>query len=310
MISNLNAQSQQFLDEINDIQQTINTATNEVSSGYQVTAASDDPDVVSELLQLRSNLAMNTQVTSNLSAATSNVNVAESALTQANQLIQSAISLAAQGATGTSTASSNQELAGQVQVILEQMVSCANTQSGDTYVFGGDDPTTQPYQVDLSSGNGVDQLNTASATAQVQNPSGGSFSVSETAQEIFDARNSDGSYASDNVFAALTNLYNGLMSNNQTDITNSTTQLQSAANQLSDSLAFYGTAQDQLQDASTSASNYNTELQTQIGNLQDADITAASLELTEGTTQLQAAYEVEAKIPQSTLFDYLAPASS
>jgi flagellar hook-associated protein 3 FlgL len=305
MISYLNAQAQQFLTAVNNVQQQINTATEQVSSGLAVQVASDQPDVVSELLQVRTNLQLNTQITNNLSSATTDNNVAESALTQANSLLTTAISIAAEGATGTSSASTDQELAGQVESILQQMVSCANTQSGEAYVFGGDDATDPPYQLDLSSGNGVDQLTSATATRQVQNPAGGSFAVSQTAQQIFDDRNSDGTYASDNVFAALTNLYNGLMNNDQTTVENATTSLQLASNHLNESLAFYGTVQDQLQNASNFASSYNTQLQTQIGQLEDADVTAASLELSEGTTQLQAAFEAESKLPQTTLFNYL-----
>jgi flagellar hook-associated protein 3 FlgL len=305
MISNLSPQSQQFVADLTSIEQQISTASQQVSSGLKIQVASDDPDSISDLLQLRSSLQMNNQVTNNLSLATGDANAAESSLSQATQLMDTAVSLAAEGATATSTASTRQQLAGQVQVILQQMVSYANTQSGQTYVFGGDADTSPPYQYDLSSPNGVDQLTTAAATRQVQNPAGGSFPVSQTAQQIFDDRNPDGSDANDNVFASLTNLYNGLMNNDQSAITNSTTQLQAASNHLNDSLAFYGTVQDQLQAATTYASSYNTQLQTQISNLQDADVTAASLELTEGTTQLQAAYEVQSRMPQTTLFDYL-----
>ncbi|HEY7387179.1 MAG TPA: flagellin [Bryobacteraceae bacterium] len=305
MISSLDSQAQQFLTAVNNVQQQINTATERVSSGLKVRVASDEPDVVSELLQLRTNLQVNTQITNNLSSATTDTNISESALSQANTLLQTAISLAAQGATGTATAATRQELAGQVQAILQQMVSCANTQSGQVYVFGGDAATNPPYQIDVSSGNGVDQLTSAAATRQVQNPAGGSFAVSQTAQQIFDDRKSDGTYASDNVFAALTNLYNGLMNNDQTAVENSTTALQAASNHLNESLAFYGTVQDQLQNASNFAASYNTQLQTQIGQLQDADVTAASLELSEGTTQLQAAFAAESRIPQTTLFNYL-----
>jgi flagellin-like hook-associated protein FlgL len=46
-------------------------------------------------------------------------------------------------------------------------------------------------------------------------------------------------------------------------------------------------------------------LQTQIGNIQDADIASASLELNEGSTQLQAAFEAQAKMPTTSLFSYL-----
>ncbi|HLI86071.1 MAG TPA: flagellin [Bryobacteraceae bacterium] len=305
MISYLNAQAQQFLTAVETVQQQINTATEQVSSGLKVQFASDQPDVVSELLQLHTNLELNNQITNNLSAATTDNTVAQSALTQANSLLQTAVGIAAQGATSTATAATRQELAGQVQAILQQMVSLANTQSGEVYVFGGDAATSPPYQYDLSSGNGVDQLTSAAATQQVQNPQGGSFPVSQTAQQIFDDRNADGTYASDNIFATLTNLYNGLMNNDQTAVENATTALQLSSNHLNEALAFYGTVQNQLQNASSFAASYNTQLQTQIGQLQDADVAAASLELSEGTTQLQAAFEAESRIPQTTLFNYL-----
>jgi flagellar hook-associated protein 3 FlgL len=305
MISNLSPQSQQFLADINSVQQQIYTANQQVSSGLKVQVASDDPDVISELLQLHTNLQKNTQITNNLGLATSDANVAETSLNSATQLMDTAISLAAQGATATATASSRQALAEQVQSILSEMVSYANTQSDGHYLFSGDTDTTPAYQLDPASGNGVDQISTAAATKQVENPAGGSFAVSETAQQIFDDRNSDGTYANDNVFAALTNLYNGLINNDTTAITNATTSLQQASNHLNDSLAFYGTVQDRLQDATNFASNYNIQLQTQIGQLEDADVAAASLELSQGTTQLQAAFDVEAKMPQTTLFDFL-----
>jgi flagellar hook-associated protein 3 FlgL len=305
MISNLNPQSSQFLADIDRVQQQITTATQQVSSGLKVQVASDEPDVISELLQLRTSLQKNTQITNNLALATSDANVSETSLNSATQLMDTAISLAAQGATATATAPSRQALAGQVQSILSQMVSYANTQSDGHYVFSGDTDTTPAYQLDSLSANGVDQIATAAATKQVENPAGGSFAASQTAQQIFDDRNADGTFANDNVFAALTSLYNGLMSNNTTAITNATTSLQQASNHLNESLAFYGTVQDRLQDATTFASNYNTQLKTQIGQLEDADVAAASLELSQGTTQLQAAFEVEGRMPQTTLFSYL-----
>jgi flagellin-like hook-associated protein FlgL len=153
--------------------------------------------------------------------------------------------------------------------------------------------------------NGVDQLIVSSATRLVENPAGGFFAVSETAQTIFDARNADGTYASDNVFAALTSLYNGLVKNDTTAITNSMGSLQQASDHLNISLAFYGNVQTRIQDATTFAGNYDIQLRTQIGQEQDADIAAASLELSQGTTQIQAAFEMEARIPKTTLFDFL-----
>ena len=49
-----------------------------------------------------------------------------------------------------------------------------------------------------------------------------------------------------------------------------------------------------------------TQLQTQIANLQDADLTGSILTLNQDQTQEQAALQSEARIPRTTLFDFLA----
>jgi flagellar hook-associated protein 3 FlgL len=305
MISNLSPQSQQFLADAASAQQRIALANRQLSSGLKIQAASDGPDVVSELLQLRANLLKNSQLTDNLGLAKTDADVADTSLSSATQLMDTALSLAAQGATATTDGSGRQAIAGQVEGILERMVSYANTQSAGRYVFGGDAETSPPYRLDLSHANGVDQLTTAAATRLIEDPAGGTFPASQTAQQIFDDRNPDGSIANDNVFAALNNLRVALQNNDVAGVTAATTSLKAASDHLNVSLGYYGSVQNRIQDAATWASNCNLQLQTQISQLQDADVAAASLELTEGTTQLQAAFASEARIPRNTLFDYL-----
>jgi flagellar hook-associated protein 3 FlgL len=170
MISNLSPQSQQFLADVAFAQQRIAVANQQLSSGLKIQAASDGPDVVSELLQLRANLQKNSQLTDNLGLAKTDADVAYASLSSATQLMDTALSLAAQGATATTTAAGRQAIAGQVQGILEQMVGYANTQSGGRYVFGGDAETSPPYQLDLSQANGVDQLTTAAPPGALKIP--------------------------------------------------------------------------------------------------------------------------------------------
>jgi flagellar hook-associated protein 3 FlgL len=305
MISNLSPQSQQFLAAVDSAQQRIAVANQQLSSGLKIQTGSDGPDVVSELLQLRANLQKNSQITNNLGLAKTDADVADTSLSSATQLMDTALSLAAQGATATTDASGRQAIAGQVEGILEQMVAYANTQSGGRYIFGGDADSSPPYQLDLSQANGVDQLTTSAATRLIEDPAGGSFPSSQTAQQIFDDRNPDGSVANDNVFAVLNNLRIALLNNDTNGTTAATTSLKAASDHLNVSLAYYGVVEDRIQNAATWAGNYNLQLQTQIGQLQDADVAAASLELTQGTTQFQAAFASEASLPRYTLFDFL-----
>ena len=69
MISNLSPQSQQFLAAVDSAQQRIAVANQQLSSGLKIQTASDGPDVVSELLQLRANLQKNSQITNNIGLA-------------------------------------------------------------------------------------------------------------------------------------------------------------------------------------------------------------------------------------------------
>jgi flagellar hook-associated protein 3 FlgL len=308
MITNLSAASQAFLNDLALIQQNINTASEQVSSGLKLNVASDEPDQIGSVLQLRANIAQNNQILTNLGAVQTEANTAGQALESASELMDQAVSLATEGANSDTTPSQDQALADQVQNILEQMVNYSVTNVGGRYIFGGDDDQSPPYQLDLSSGNGVDQLTTGAATRQIQDPAGGSFSVDQTAQQIFDDRNADGTYATDNVFASLTTLLNALQSNNTTTVASSISSLQAANAHLNSALSFYGSVQDRLQSATDYANNYNVQLQTQLSQEQDADVTSAALELTQGNTQLQAAYSMEAKLPTQSLFSYLPPA--
>jgi flagellar hook-associated protein 3 FlgL len=219
--------------------------------------------------------------------------------------MDSATQLAAEGVNATSTAQTRQTLGLQVQDLLSQMVSLSQTQVQGRYIFSGDDDQNPSYQVDLTAANGVDQLSTAAATRLVQNPEGGTFQASQTAQQIFDDRNSDGSAAPDNVFAALNSLRTALLTNNAAGITAAQTAVQKASVQLNNAQSFYGNVETQIQSATTYASSYSTQLQSQISGLQDADVTSAATELTQANTQLQAAFEAQAKMPTTTLFSFL-----
>ena len=64
--------------------------------------------------------------------------------------------------------------------------------------------------------------------------------------------------------------------------------------------------ENRIQDASNFATSYDTQLRTEISNIEDADIPSAALELTQSNTQLEAAMTMQGKMPTSTLFNYLA----
>jgi flagellar hook-associated protein 3 FlgL len=306
MIVNLPPNSLLFLANLSRLQTSTSQAQQQLSSGYKVQTASDAPDQISALLQLESNLNANTQTSKNLSNVKAQVDTGETSLNTAVQLVQQAVSLGAQGANTIQTAQARQALATQVQSIQQQLVGLANTAVAGRFIFSGDADGSASYQLDSASATGVDRLVTTTATRQIQGPDGQSFGVSKTAQDIFDHRNPDDTLASDNVFAAVNSLSVALTNNDTAGINTALTSLHLASSYINSQQAFYGTAQDHVNAAITSAQNQDVSFRTQISNIRDADITSATLQLTQGQADQQAALAAESKMPQKSLFDFLA----
>jgi flagellin-like hook-associated protein FlgL len=96
-----------------------------------------------------------------------------------------------------------------------------------------------------------------------------------------------------------------LNSNSTPAIATANSGLSNVGTYLNSQLAFYGTAQDAVAAATTSAATLTTQLQTQIAGIQDADETQSILNLTQAQTEQQAALQSFQQIPRTSLFDYL-----
>jgi flagellar hook-associated protein 3 FlgL len=301
----INTAARNFLADVSKIQTALTEASQQVSSGYKVTQASDAPDQISTLLQLEANLQSNTQITTNLSNVKAQVDTGESAVGSAVQLVENALSLGAEGASSIATAGQRQTLAQQIQNVLSQVVGISNTTVAGKYIFSGDQSTSPSYQLDAASPTGVDRLITTQATQQIQDTSGVSFAIGKTAQDIFDHRNPDDTVAPDNVFAALNSLQIALANNDTPGINTALASLQTASDYLNQQQAFYGGVQNQVAASTTAAQNQSVSLKIQIGSIRDADLTQAAVELTAGQTAESAAFSAEAKLPTTSLFNYL-----
>jgi flagellar hook-associated protein 3 FlgL len=306
MISSLDGSSQLFLANVNQVQDHLAKVNREITSGKKINQASDAPDQVESLLQLRADEQHNQQIQSNLALAQTSAQSADDALAAAIQLMDRAVTLAAQGATSTTDTAGRQSLAQVVQALQSQMVAYSQTTVQGRYIFSGDSPQTAVYSYDSTGTNGVDQLATVSGTLLVEHPAGGSFLAAKTATEIFDQRNSDGTVAAGNVFAALSSLQTALANDDPASVTQAMDSLKAASEHLNSMQAFYGAVETRIQDAQTFAGQHDTQLQTQLSQKEDADVTGDTLDLNQSQIHLQAAFQMQASMPRKSLFDYLA----
>lgn len=183
---------------------------------------------------------------------------------------------------------------------MQDMVGITATQVNGRYVFSGDNDQTAPYALDLAQPNGVTAYAGSASTREAKHPDGSSFALSRTADAIFDNSN-----PGESVFGSLSRLQQAVLDNNPAETQNALSGLQTAQDHLHTEAAFYGMAQNRIRQATDYAANKDTELQTHLNSIQDADVTAAILELQDAEFQRQAALSARAKVPPTSLFDYL-----
>ncbi len=299
--------SQQYLTDLAKTQAQMQQAQAQVSSGYRLQEASDDPSAIADIYQLQASLAQNKQIQTNLGNVQSGLSSADTALQSAVSQIQTAITLATQGASTTTTSGEMADLATQVSQIMQNLVGVANTNVNGSYIFSGDQSTQPSYQVDASQPEGVQQLLTTTSTSVIQDVNGTAIAVGKTASEIFDPQDpTTGGPATGNTFAAVNSLLTALQNDDPAGAAQAATSLQNASDYLNQQLAFYGDAENSVTNATNIAQQFQTQEQSSLGQLQDADIPAAALALTQAQTQEQATLSVAAKIEQTpTLFSYL-----
>ena len=300
MTNGIDASTQKFLTDLSAVQARAERAQRQLSSGLRVTVASDAPDQISQLLQVRVDLQHNTQVSSNLGLVKAEVDTAEQALNSATTLMDQIKVIGTQGATGTQPASANRILGDQVSALLERLVSIGNTAVNGRHIFSGDSDQTNAYSLDATQPNGVSAYGGSAATRQAQHPSGTSFQIAKTAKEIFDDPS-----AQKSVFGSVNALQIALTNNDTAGIRTAVGNLGTAADFLNSKLAFYGTVQNQVQAATDFAAKQDLQLRSELSNLQDADVTEAITELTQAKFTQQAAMQARASVPKTSLFDYL-----
>jgi flagellar hook-associated protein 3 FlgL len=126
-------------------QQALSVALQQVSTGLRVNQPSDDPAASASMVISLASSANVDQYTSNVSATQSQMQTADAAINSVVTSLNTAVTVASAGSTGTSSAANDQALAAQAQGILSSVISQANTSFQGVYVFGGSASDKPPF---------------------------------------------------------------------------------------------------------------------------------------------------------------------
>jgi len=131
--------------ELQQSQQNLSTALQQVSTGLRVNQLSDDPTASANMVRSLAASSAVDRYTSTGNTVLSTLQSADSALSSVVTSLNSALSLGTQGANGTMNSADRTGVATQIQAVLSNVVAQANTSFQGSYVFAGTASTTPPF---------------------------------------------------------------------------------------------------------------------------------------------------------------------
>ncbi|HEU5006721.1 MAG TPA: flagellar hook-associated protein FlgL [Jatrophihabitantaceae bacterium] len=283
----------------------------QLSSGDQITKPSDDPAGTVRALQLRADVKQNTQYASSASDAIAWMSTSDTAYSQVVTLAQQARTLTVQGLnSGSSTGSSADALAAQIDAIKTSMVALSNTTYNGRPVFGGTTAGAAAYQLNADGtvsyvGDGVDPGTGQSnpAFGGVVNRTVGSqntVQVNQVGTDVFGAEGSD-----TNMFAVLSDISANLRSGNYTALSGDLDKMDTAIGQVSAAQATEGAAYQRVEIAQSVQSNNKLSLQTELSGIQDIDLADMAVKVSTAQVSYQASLQTTASIQQMSLLNFL-----
>ena len=281
---------------IQQSEQALQTALQQLSTGKRVNQLSDDPGASANLVRNQAASASVDQYSSNVTSLLPMMQTADSALSAVVTSLNQAITLGTEGANGGLTAANRTVLSQQVQGLLATVASQANSSYQGNYLFGGSANTQAPFTADTTSANGY-AYNGNSTVNQVKVGDSLSVAVNLPGDQIFTS--------GANVLGSLTSLMNALQSGTTTDIGTATAAVSSALQYVGEQRAPLDSAITELNSQETYLSQETVNLTSQQDSLVGIDTATAVTNLAQAQTQNSAVLAAAAKVLPQTLLDYL-----
>lgn len=295
----------------NDLNQ-LDQTQEELSTGYQINQASDDPTGAAMTLSLEAQVSAYSAYQENITQGVAMAETESTSLQQIQQTLQSAQSLTVEAANGTMSSSDLQDAAAQIQQYISEIKQTADTEYDGSYVFSGSSVDTAPWQADASqsdtfAGN-TDSVN-YSIGPSTQLPvsanlysvlgdgvgTGGAFTPSAT----------PGGTGTGGLLSTLRTIYSDMENGDQTDLGTQLTNLTTNLDALGSVQADVGATQDRLQMASSRISSLSATDTVQLGNVYDTNMPAATTAFTTEQAGYEAALQSTSDIIQTSLLNFL-----
>ncbi len=282
--------SRNVLENIAMLNEQLERASEQASSGKKLLQLHDSPSGSAEMLKLAQQQARIDQYQANAEGGSLFLNVTESTLNSVFNLVTSVFTRGSAAANSSNDPGTMANLASEIQSQKDQILSLANTQVRGRYIFSGSDVGVPAYAA--AGGTTTYQGNTDVNRIEI----GSGLSIQE---------NIPGSSVFDSIFASVDALLTAVQGGDQDAIKAALSQFTGALNTLNQVRTRLGVDLGKLQDAQTSRQDMTTNIKDRQSVISDADVAEAIAEINRTQTALQATLNIGSLLSKKSLMDYL-----
>lgn len=271
----------------------------EVSSGKKLMAPSDSPNGSVVALSIHSRIEKNNQYQRTIDDAEGRLGITENMLNDIRNLVVRSRDLALNASDLTVNADDRIHVAIEIDQMLEHLVSVANRESLDGYVFGGTKTDSQPFNVIRDSQNKISQVVPAgeiTGNLLRQIDPGTPMEISTNLQGVL--------FGNQNLFETLVMLRDGLTSNRTDMIQESMGRLSNEIHEkVTGQISEVGSKMALLIDRSEELDNEFVQFSERLSEVEDADIVESIVQLNQSIVAYEAALQASNEVMRSTLLD-------
>ena len=287
---------QNLLRGLQSIQERVQQAQSEVTTGNRINQLSDDPAGAADIVRLTGDKSEIDQYMKSAAGGKDRLDYADTVLSSVQSMVQRVINLgqlASSNLTSSNPATVSAYTA-EINSLRSQIVASANSTFQGTYIFGGSVTNKPPYVVQSdqsvtyqgNSDTNVVQVGRAS-TLQIQIPGNQLFS------------------GSINVFDSMKQLSAAVTAGNNSAIEAQVNNLQQYFDSISAVRSQIGSFSNSAQNIQSDLQSYQLARAADQSRIQSADMAQAATDFTQAQTALQAAIAAGAKISRVSILDYL-----
>ncbi|MBD3182247.1 flagellar hook-associated protein 3 [Candidatus Poribacteria bacterium] len=266
-----------------------------IATQKNIKQPSDDPVGFMKIVSYNKDLQRVKQTIKNAESAHSTLSQMESILQEASDLIIEARTRANAASSDTYDADARMAVAGEIDLVIEDMVMKANTNLGGKYIFAGQKILTEPYQV---AGNQIDYMGDQGEIRQ-RVELNGSIVVNTPGENIFGTSDSG-------LFSILQELKAALEDDDAERIRATLPMLDDEIDNIADVRGEIGMKIRRTEVGISELNTMELNLTSELSKVKDADLVQEAGQYMANQQAYQAALEVTASILRlPNLLDYL-----